>query len=157
MRAHELKEKEWYVFYGWLDGYLSALNEKSTGTFDVAPWQSTELIAEIVRSTCQRDKEQHFFPLVRSVVLSLQKHKLESVEAKKAIEVGNNTALIYPSTVRQAQVALAGRGHFKGTPSGTFDAETRAAIEAFQAKHAIPVNGLPGPVTLWALLVEELN
>jgi hypothetical protein len=157
LRAHELKAKEWYVFHGWLDGYLSAVNEKSTGTFDVAPWQSTELIAEVIRSTCQPDSKQHFFPLVRSVVLSFQKHALDSVEAKKAIEVGDNTALIYPSTVHQAQVALAGRGYFKGTPSGKFDAETQAAIEAFQAKHAIPVNGLPGPVTLWALLVEELN
>lgn len=157
LRAHELKANEWYLFFGWLDGYLSAFNEKSAETFDVAPWQSTELIAEIVRNVCARDAAQYFYPVVRTVVSGLDEQKLATAEAKKSVDVGENTALIYPTTLRKAQLALAERGHFDGEASGEFDAKTQAAIEAFQAKHNIPVNGLPGPVTLWALLVEQLK
>ena len=157
LRAHELKANEWYLFFGWLDGYLSAFNEKSAETFDVVPWQSTELIAEIIRNVCARDATQYFFPVVRTVVGGFDQQKLATAEAKKSVEVGENTALVYPATLRSAQLALAERGHFDGEASGEFDAKTQAAIEAFQAKHSIPVNGLPGPVTLWALLVEQLK
>ena len=157
LRAHELKSNEWHVFYGWFDGYLSGLNEKTSNVFDIAPWQSTELIAEVLRNACSRNPSQYVLPLIRAVVAGLAEHQLEQADDKISVEVGKQNTLIYPSTLLRVQKQLMRRGYATEQPSGQFNVSTQAAIEAFQAKHGLPVTGLPGPVTLWALLVEELE
>ena len=156
IRAHQLKANEWYVFYGWLDGYLSAISEKTDGVFDVAPWQSTELIAEVLRNACSQDSTQYFLPVMRGVTQEFGKFILANAEERMSVEVGKQNALVYPSTVKNVQQVLSDRGYYKGDVTGQFTPDTQAALVAFQTRHGIPVNGIPGPVTLWALLVEEL-
>ena len=51
-----------HVYFGWIDGYISGLNELSPTTFDRAPWQSTELLAEVVRRACTKAPDSYFLP-----------------------------------------------------------------------------------------------
>ena len=155
LRAHSAKEKEWFVFYGWIDGYINALNEKEEDTFDAAPWQSTELLAEVIRRSCADKPAQSFFGVVRGVTDALRDFRLRTAEERLVVELNDQTALVYPDTLRRLQTALARLGFFSGAVNGQFGPDTEASIKAFQASKQIPATGLPGPVTLWALLVEE--
>ncbi len=155
LRAHETKDKEWFVFFGWMDGYISALNEKSPDTFDVAPWQSTELLAEVIRQTCAKDPTQSFFAAARGTIEALNDYRLTTAQEHIVLQLDDESMLVYPDTLRRAQTSLTRLGHYSGTIDGTYGTDTQAALKAFQTANDIPVTGLPGPITLWALLVEN--
>jgi lipoprotein-anchoring transpeptidase ErfK/SrfK len=68
-------------------------------------------------------------------------------------------ALALPSTsfgaprsgVAALQVALKGRGLYRGAIDGIIGPHTIAAVRVFQRKHHLTVDGIPGPVTCAAL------
>jgi hypothetical protein len=43
-KAKAARDERYASIAGWLDGYLSAQNELRGATFDLAPWQQTELL-----------------------------------------------------------------------------------------------------------------
>jgi hypothetical protein len=153
--AYEKKGPQAHLFFGWIDGYISGLNELSADTYDKTPWQSTELLAEVVRRACKRSPAEYFFSELRSVVAAMDEQRLATGEEKKVLEIGEGRAVVYPDTLRRAQVALKKLGHYGGDTHGRFDPATHAAIVSFQTAKVIPVTGLPGPITLWALLIEQ--
>ena len=155
VRAFAEKGALAHVYFGWIDGYISGLNELSPTTFDRAPWQSTELLAEVVRRACTKAPDSYFFAELRAVVAAMADQSLARAQEKKILEMGDDRALVYPDTIRRAQTKLKTLGHYDGAVHGQFDRLTQAAIIKFQKAKGIPINGLPGPITLWALLIEQ--
>jgi hypothetical protein len=153
--AYQQKGPEAHVFFGWIDGYISGLNELSPNTYDRVPWQSTELVAEVVRRACTATPSGFFFAELRAVIVAMDNERLAAGEEKKVLEMGEHRAVVYPDTLRRAQRALRVGGHYDGDINGKFDPATHSAIIKFQTAKGIPVSGLPGPITLWALLVEK--
>ena len=153
--AYAQKGPRAHVYFGWIDGYISGLNEMSSGTFDRAPWQSTELLAEVVRRACTKAPGSYFFAELRAVVAAMADQTLAHAQEKKILEMGDDRALVYPDTIRRAQTKLKTLGHYDGAAHGRFDKRTQAAIVKFQKAKGIRINGLPGPITLWALLIEQ--
>ena len=154
LEAYAAKGPKAHVFYGWIDGYISGLNELSPNTYDRAPWQSTELLAEVVRRACTQAPNQYFFAELRSVVAAMNEQRMSVGQDKKVLEMGEDRAIVYPDTVERAQRALQALGHYAGEVNGAFDPATHQAIIKFQTAKGIPVTGLPGPITLWALFIE---
>ena len=155
VKAYAEKGALAHVYFGWIDGYISGLNELSPTTFDRAPWQSTELLAEVVRRACTKAPDSYFFAELRAVVAAMADQSLARAQEKKILEMGDDRALVYPDTIRRAQTKLKTLGHYDGAVHGKFDPLTQAAIIKFQKAKGIPINGLPGPITLWALLIEQ--
>jgi hypothetical protein len=155
VKAYREKDEMLYVFFGWIDGYVSGLNELSENTYDRMPWQSTELLGEVVRRSCEGRPTEYFFAELRSVVEALKDHSVAENQEKKVLEMGKERALVYADTLKRAQAALTAKGHYSGDAHGNFDPDTHAAIIKFQTAKGIPTTGLPGPITLWALLVER--
>jgi len=50
--------------------------------------------------------------------------------------------------IKTLQIMLTKAGAFKGKPTGTFDLKTRDAVKQFQTNRLIPVDGMPGSITL---------
>ena len=92
---------------------------------------------------------------LRAVIVAMDNERLAAGEEKKVLEMGEHRAVVYPDTLRRAQRALRVGGHYDGDINGKFDPATHSAIIKFQTAKGIPVSGLPGPITLWALLVEK--
>ncbi len=153
--AYAKKGARAHVYFGWIDGYISGLNELSPNTFDRAPWQSTELLAEVVRRACMKAPGSYFFAELRAVVVAMADQTLVQAQKKKVLEMGGDRALVYPDTIRRAQTKLKVLGHYGGVVHGKFDPRTHAAIIKFQTAKGIPITGLPGPITLWALFIER--
>ena len=95
------------------------------------------------------------FAELRAVIVAMDNERLAAGEEKKVLEMGEHRAVVYPDTLRRAQRALRVGGHYDGDINGKFDPATHSAIIKFQTAKGIPVSGLPGPITLWALLVEK--
>lgn len=155
VEAYAKKGPRAHVYFGWIDGYISGLNELSPKTYDRAPWQSTELLAEVVRRACVKAPGNYFFAELRGVVAAMADQNLAQAQEKKVLEKGDDRALVYPDTIRRAQTRLKTLGHYEGATHGRFDPRTQAAITKFQKAKGIPITGLPGPITLWALFIER--
>ena len=75
-----------YALFGaWLEGYLSALNERSVGTYDLTSFESTELLATLIYSNCKRALDKPFFNVVRRLVSALNTTRLPAYS--KLVEV----------------------------------------------------------------------
>ena len=55
------------------------------------------------------------------------------------------------SEVRQIQTRLKNWGYYKGSIDGIYGSRTKAAVESFQRKNGLTVDGIAGPATLAAM------
>lgn len=55
------------------------------------------------------------------------------------------------SEVRQIQTRLKNWGYYKGSVDGIYGSRTKAAVESFQRKNGLTVDGIAGPATLAAM------
>ncbi|MSP67880.1 MAG: peptidoglycan-binding protein [Alphaproteobacteria bacterium] len=157
VKALEERGNDMFAIGGWLDGYLTALNQYVPQTFDVAPWQSTDSMANIILRNCRQDPQQRFIAVVSSMANAFKKTQLKELSNRKPIKVANAQTLVYDETVKRVQEALANTGHFTGKPDGQFGPATQAAIEAYQKASSIDMTGLPDQRTLWGLLGPALS
>jgi Putative peptidoglycan binding domain len=140
-----------YSLLGWLDGYISAQNELSPDTFDVAAWESTDLFSRILDSHCGDHPDDQIFSVVRSIVTEIRARRLMKESPLIPARNGNDVVVLYAETLRRAQVELAKLALFDGEADGRFGDQTIRALKLFQSKNGIRATGLPDQVTLWRL------
>ena len=152
-----------YVIYtGWLEGYLSALNERTPGTYDLTSFESTQLLARLVYANCQRDVSMPFFNIARHMAAALKVTRIPSfsdtvvVQGKVEIEgqaaPHEITLRMYKETVRRLQNNLRSVGYFSEPIDGVYGDALRAAMRKYQTANSLTVTGLPDQLTLLKLL-----
>jgi pimeloyl-ACP methyl ester carboxylesterase len=152
LAAQKVRGPEFISFAGWLDGYLTFLNQSEAGTFDVAPWQGTELLLAAVAGDCRRDPKATFHAAAYRVARGLRPGRLPAKSAPVAALVGEQSVVLYEEVIVRIQQRLKQRGLYDGEASGKYDTATAAALRAFQREKQLPETGLPDQVTLAALL-----
>jgi len=150
--AYEARSDQLLLYGGWLDGYLSAVNQYAQDTFSVAPWEATEFLLALVYQNCEQRPEESFFAMANSMVVQLREQRLRERSVRVTAEAGGETVHLFKETLERAQEALAAGGFYQGPADGAYGPATREALERFQRERGIPVTGLPDQVTLWALL-----
>ncbi|MFT5391957.1 MAG: hypothetical protein ACI8PT_002152 [Gammaproteobacteria bacterium] len=150
-----------YVLYaGWMDGYLSALNERTPGTYDITSFEATELLGNFVYANCKRAPEQPFFNMMRGLVQALNGRRLPSqsplVPIEGTVELSDGASRdvrinLYEETIRRAQNSLKLAGAYDGEVDGVYSDATRAAIKTYQADNGLRVSGMPDQFTLLRL------
>jgi hypothetical protein len=153
-QALEAESRELYLFAGWIDGYLSAVNQFQEETFDVAPWQTTELLARLLGEYCQRNPEAQFMLAVTQMLRSMFPARLQTSSEPVEMKSGDNTTFLYKAVLQRVQEALNERG-YEVVADGAFGPQTQQALEAFQRENDVPVSGLPDQQTLMLLLRES--
>lgn len=152
LAAQQQKNAEFVSFAGWLDGYLTRVNERDTQTFDVAPWQGTELLLAAVSAECRRDPKSTFHAAAYRVVASLVPARLQQQSPPATATVDGRSVVLYAAVITRLQARLKQRGTYAGEPNGRYDAATVAAVKAFQREKQLPETGLPDQLTLANLL-----
>lgn len=146
------------LFYGWIEGYLTAANQHVDGVFDHAPWQRVELLAELLLSHCETNPEQ---PIFRAMGLMLQAMSATALTTKSEVEIidtGDGQSFeVYRSILQAAQERLVALGHLAGGADGKYGPMTAAAFAAFQTSANLQINSLPDQATLLALFAERFN
>ena len=140
--------KRYFQFVGWVTGYLSAYNRFANDNADIAPWQSTDLLAALIGGYCRARPDARLVAASNQLIAALHPNRLRSSSKRIKVSAGGKAVLIYEAILRRAQQMLAERGHFTGAADGRFGPATRKALEKFQTENKLAVTGLPDQRTL---------
>jgi hypothetical protein len=142
--------REFYMFAGFVHGYLSAANALNKQTYDLVPWQSNKVLINSIAKVCAKHKDRRFGEILRRLVLSLAPQRL--TEYSDLLKVpGDGVAPVYREVVFRMQTQLQARGHYTGEPTSQYDEATVAAMKLFQAQAQLPVTGHADQATIQRL------
>lgn len=144
------------LYAGWIDGYLTGMNQTTPDTYDLASWQTAETLMGLVRSVCGAvPGETGFLDAFHEVQRLITPSRLTEVSPLVALVHEGQSTVAYAAVVQRVQARLAALGHAPGPADGTFRPETAAALAEFQATQTLPQTGLPDQRTLFALFRSE--
>ena len=155
LQAAEERQENVLLAGGWLEGYMTAINQLMPETFDIAPWQNTDTILALVKHNCERNRDQRFFAVVSAMVEFLAENRLKEQTDRVLAEAEGQRVAVYSEIMTKVQQSLINKGLLQGNADGQFGAKTKSALQEFQKKENIEVTGLPDQVTLWRLLSDE--
>lgn len=155
-RAWDAKSTDLNLYAGWIDGYLTGMNQHTDGTFDVAPWQSSMTLLALVSQMCQQNNaDTRFIDVFNQLMRDFMPARLTDSSSVSAVRRGDMAVVLYNDTITRLQRRLTEEGFAPGEADGNFDDQTAAALEKFQAGRGLPLTGFPDQQTLFALFVEN--
>jgi len=158
--ATYVKEREaasgaYVMIGGWLDGYITAINELSHETFDIVPYESTELLTILINRHCENNPDDILYAVTNSLLAKLFDDRLKTSSAYVDIRVGVDQMRLYVDTVARIQTALV-KKKFLGTEStGQWNLATQNAVARYQDSVGLNSTGFPDQTTLWRLLQSD--
>lgn len=151
IEARRSNAPAFYQFGGWINGYLTALNQLKPETYDLAPWQSSDLLAGVILRNCRENPEKRFINTVAAMVASLHAQRLLTKSPLVEAHAGETRIRIYRELLRRTQEKLVESGLYQGEPTGLFDQETQDGLRAYQKAGRLTETGLPDQATLLAM------
>ena len=156
LNARERNPGAHAMFLGWLEGYLTGVNELSPGVFDVTFWRERGLLGALIEVNCRGEPEQRFGLVVRAMAKQLKQNPLAEKSDLIEARIGERGVPLYRATLRKVEETLAARGIDPGEVDGRWDDDARRAIVEFQRSHdELTPTGLPDQATLAKLLGVE--
>jgi hypothetical protein len=152
LKALETKGTEFISLAGWIEGFITYANQQEKDTFDLTPWQSTELLMSAVANHCRQNPEKSFHQSAYQVLQSIKSGRLTSKSEPVSATVADQSVVLYADIIRRLQQRLKLRGLLTGDPTGIYDKETIDAVREFQRAKKLPETGLPDQMTLAHLL-----
>jgi hypothetical protein len=141
------------MFLGWLEGYLTAVNELSPGVFDVAFWRERGLLGALLEVNCRGEPDQRYGVVVRAMVKELKRSPLEEKSDLIEARIGERGVPLYRATLLKVEETLAARGIDPGEVDGRWDDAARRGLLEFQrSQDELTPTGLPDQATLAKLL-----
>lgn len=137
---------------GWVEGYVSAYNRFTADTFDIASFESSELLLSVMHKHCEGHPQDRLHAVLHSMLTALHPDRLSVESERMHIKDGERTTMLYRETIRRMQAELSRRGLYAGVADGRFTDETRSALAAFQTELKLEATGFPDQLTLWRLL-----
>jgi hypothetical protein len=151
----EQQSPAYMMMGGWIDGYFTGLNQMSSQTYDLTPFQSTELIATIVENHCKQNPSSRLFSVLSSIAGQLAEQRLAAESEMVRINVEEKSTVLYRETIRRMQESLAALGYLTEPVSGEFTENTLAGMQRFQRSIAFEATGFPDQATLWKLFAQN--
>lgn len=146
------QSRAYVMMGGWIDGYLTGINQFAPDTFDVASYESTELYAKLVAERCKTRPEDRLFTVMDAIVKRHWADRITRRSPRVTITGNGRTIRLYRATIERLQTRLKNRGFLASTATGTFDAATRRALSAFQKTlKGYKPTGFPDQATLYML------
>ncbi len=145
---HQKKDDIYLVFGGWLEGYLTAINQQQANTFDLAPWQSTQLMLIAAEALCKQKPDMTFQSAVQILIAELMPQKV--TQGGKFISI--DKYVYQEEVVKRIKNALKSRNLYSGNVNDVqYDEKLKIAVKKFQKNIQQPQTGLPDQGTLYEL------
>ncbi len=145
------------MYGGWIYGYLTAMNQTTPDTFDLAPWQDLETLTNYVIVYCRGNPTVTFGQAVFRMSDALRPARLASPSSLVSISLRGKTYLMYEAVLERLIEALEKGGFLKASlrpKPAAFTPDVARALRVFQAKHKLEQTGLPDQRTLHELFIE---
>ncbi len=147
----EAESQAYALFGGWLAGYLTAYNQLSEQTFDIAPWQNLDLLAALIDNFCRQNPDVRFIAAVGSMIVQLQTTRLRTASEQIEATAGEHTITIFRNVLRDVQQLLKDLGYYESEVDGLYGEGTRLALESYQQAKGLATTGVPDQRTLFQL------
>lgn len=155
-QASKDKTSDVLLYGGWVEGYLSAYNQFQPDTYDVMPWQTTELVLIFLRRHCESHPQTKFFDAMSSLISSLFPIRLEQESAIVSVDVNNGQSYYYVEILKRAKQRLHAMGHYATEPVyDDFNEQDIKAFADFQTKLGLQATGIPDQLTLSSLFLKS--
>lgn len=154
LAEREKRSAAYMMMGGWIDGYVTAVNQRAAETYDATSFESTELITEIISLHCKTHLYDRLFSVLNSIVVERWMSRVMKHTPLVDIRSGELHVQLYSETILRVQNRLKKRRLLKTAATGQFDADTIAALAAFQKTINFKPTGFPDQATLWRLLTE---
>ena len=148
----ESKSNVYYMIGGWLEGFISAHNKYVDGTYDIASFESLELLLWVIDKHCRSNPDDRLYSVVNSIIIQLSPDRLQKRSRKLDIKSGQRSTALYQTTIRRMQARLTELGLYKDDVDGRYTEATESALMAFQSDNDLEMTGFPDQTTLWRLL-----
>lgn len=152
----EAKDKRLNVFAHWLEGYITASNQLMGDTFDVTPWQTTELLLALAGRSCAATPDKNFMDVVGRLIAQFRPLRVQEKSALVQIRAGESVQVHYRVVVERARTRLIQLGHAfesQGIEGQASSAEMRRNLIAYQNTVGLPPSGRLDQQTLLNLFV----
>lgn len=143
------------LYMGWIDGYISAANQFSKGTFDFIPWGNTPFLATLLENYCKKMPQDRFYVAVNKLMAAMAGKRLTTESPMVQATNGENKTYVYQVVLKEVQTYLQQDGFYKGTPDGEYGPATRDALLAFQKANKLRETGLPDQITLYLIYKQH--
>lgn len=151
--AYDNKKPELLHYGGWIDGFITGINHQQDGLFDLAPWQSSEVVAFALADFCRKNEQLAFFQAMLLLKQNLQQSSLKEFSQITVAQQGKHAVAIYEIVLKQIREKLISLGHLDSLPdSNGFDEATSVALIKFQNTNDLEPTGLPDQVTVSRLM-----
>lgn len=135
------------LFAGWVEGYLTATNMHSRGTYDVTSFQSTNLMLTLVNGYCKKNPDDYFLTAINKLILQFGNTRLKEKSDRLVLKNENKVAIVYKKTLEMAKGKLNQLG-YKMSNGSDFIASDVKNVLRYQAKQGLALTGLLDEKTL---------
>lgn len=143
------------MYGGWIYGYLTAMNQVSPDTFDLAPWQDLNTLTSFVVEFCKKNPKTTFAQATFKMAVALNPQRQKTRTDYIHFPVNGKGYTMYASTIQMVANKLAAKGLLKTKPGSQkpeFTPDMIAALKAFQTSRKLKPTGEPDQQTLFELL-----
>lgn len=152
--AREARSEVYRAIAAWMDGYITGINQTEADTYDVASFESAELLTALVSEQCKASPRATVFSVVNSIVQRFATSRLREQSEKVEVVVGDYQVFLYGEVIRRIQQKLADLGHYDGVIEDEFNDQAIIALQAYQQSIAFQPTGFPDQLTLWRLFTD---
>jgi len=150
VESMQSRDKNYFVYGGWIEGYLTGLNQQLANTFDLAPWQTTELMLRIIEPICQQNPKQQFHNVMKAMAGEFSQHKVS--QSGNYIQIEADKSLVFQEVIiTRIKATLVEKGFYKGDDDFGWGEAVIAAVKDFQRSQGLEETGLPDQLTLYKL------
>ncbi len=150
IKSAKAQDKLYFIYGGWVDGFVTASNQHLRETFDLTPWQSTGLLLKIAESICAQNPKMQFHQAINKIKVELAKQRLDKGE--NYVDIANNKKYVYQEEViRRMKQMLKNKKHYSGPINAEYDENMKIAVKSFQKSIKQSQTGLPDQGTLFEL------
>lgn len=153
----EQKSTDYYLYGGWLEGYLSSYNSLQPKNYDATPWQTTELLLTLLKRHCDNNPDVKFLSAVNSLLKTFYPIRLERENTLIKISVNGADTYFYQDILLRAKERLKKLGYLTGEVLADYDEGDIQAFEKYQKDIGISITGVPDQNTLLSLFLKKVT
>lgn len=156
LTALEEQSPDVALYGGWIEGYVTGVNQFQDGLFDLTAWQTTETLLSLMRSVCvQVDAETRFLDAFYELVSRSRQASLSNHSDASVLSNDGRSVIVYRDVLAMAKERLSSAGYDTQRGSADFGPQEIAAFEAYQRDNGLPLSGLPDQQTLFSLFMVQ--
>ena len=157
IKAAQIKNTDYYLYGGWVEGFISSYNQFQPNSFDITPWQTTELILALLESHCRDNPKTKFLTATNSLIKTVFPIRLKNESNYVKIQVNESQMYFYQEIIKRSKKRLEKLGFLKNASYNSFTKEDAIAFENYQKTIGLDVTGVPDQKTLLSLFLKRIN